>query len=219
MKHVGQRVAVWGMTTSTGTSGLVIPGESVIPNELFQPTGQTERHSPFPLSCPWDLLSHFLSVSIYGLIFSSAQPFKLFFPGFHPQLTAEWAHSISLFYTLTHDWCQRNGYLIARDSVHLRKTWKNLFGKRMVTTAMATFEFLINTAPGQTLFLWSLHRIREVSIILLPILERRKWRPREATQPISGRSEIQTQIPKLFPLDHVISTEYKGVTDMKKGTL
>ena len=83
MKHVGQRVAVWGMTTSTGTNGLVIPDESVIPNELFQPTGQTERHSPPPV------LSHFLSVSIYGLIFSSAQPFKLFSPGLHPQLTAE----------------------------------------------------------------------------------------------------------------------------------
>ena len=41
-----------------------------------------------------------------------------------------------------------------------------------------------------------------IIIIIIGILEKRKWRSREATQAISGRSKIWTQIPKFFPLDY-----------------
>ena len=77
-------------------------------------------------------------------------------------------------------------------------------------------ELLLSAGPGQTLFLF---QIQEGSIRIIPFLEMRKWTPSEATQPIKGRSGIWIQIPKLFPLDHAMSAEYKGVTDMRKGTL
>ena len=41
-----------------------------------------------------------------------------------------------------------------------------------------------------------------IIIIIIGILEKRKWRSREATQAISGRSKIWAQIPKFFPLDY-----------------
>lgn len=60
-------------------------------------TNCTDEHSPFPRHVPeLSCLTSSLSLSM-GSVSLSFSPLKLFFPWFHPQLTAEWSHPISWF--------------------------------------------------------------------------------------------------------------------------